>query len=170
MTTDLQAVIGIATIVEDPDTTPMSVRLPTREEKTRLKGVVEEKNHHQENEGVEMIVMNEDLLGEARIRKGKTNHQGAIQDEDIKLMLVNGYPVPTPITTPREAITTTQKILKMKVLPELFLCHPTPTTYLTHQMKELEDASGLKAPRYHTMSTLISIVMKMICVEMMNYL
>ena len=33
---------------------------------------------------------------------------------------------------------------------------------LTHQMKELEDASWLKALRYHTPSMLISIVMKMI--------
>ena len=41
MTNDLQVVNVIATIVEDPDTTPMSVRLPTKEE-------VEEKNHHQE--------------------------------------------------------------------------------------------------------------------------
>ena len=134
MTRDLQVVIGIATIVEDPDTIPMSVRLPTREEKTHLKGEVEEKIHHQEREGVEMIVMNEDLLGEAKIRKGRRSHQGAIQDIDIKLMLVNGHPVPTPITTPREATTPTTKILKMKVLPELLLCQPTPTTYLTRKM------------------------------------
>ena len=67
----------IATIVEDPDTTPMSVQLPTKEEKVRPKGEVEEKNHHQNREGVEMIVMNEEPLGEARIRKGRTNHQRA---------------------------------------------------------------------------------------------
>ena len=72
-------------------------------------------NHHQEREGVEMIVMNEDTHGVARIRKGSTSHQGATQDEDIKLMLVNGYLAPT--TTPREAITPTPNILKMKVLP-----------------------------------------------------
>ena len=101
MTKDPLVVSVIATIVEDPDNTQMSVRLPTKEEKTHLKGGVEEKIHHQEREGVEMIVMNEDLLEEAKIRKGRTNHQGAIQDEDIKLMLVNGHPVPTPITTPR---------------------------------------------------------------------
>ena len=101
MTRDLQVVIEIATIVEDPDTTPMSVWLPTKEQKIHLKGEVEQKNHLQKREGVEMIVMSEDLLGEARIRKGRTNHQGAIQDEDIKLMLVNGYPVLTSITTPR---------------------------------------------------------------------
>src|SRR3989337_1323318 len=47
-------------------------------------------------------------------------------------------------------------------VPDLHLCHPTPMTYLTHQMKELEDASWLKALRYHTPSMLISIVMKMI--------
>src|SRR5215216_4397337 len=110
-----------------------------------------------------MIVMNEDPLIEARIRKGRTSHQRAIQDEDIKLVLANGFPVPTPTTTPREVITPTPTILKRKVLPVLHLCHRNPTTYLTHQMKELEDASWLKVLRYHTRSTLISIVMKMIC-------
>ena len=66
-----------------------------------------------------MIVMNEDPHGEARIRKGRTSHQGATQNQDIKLMLVNGYPVPTPTITPREAITPTPNILKMKVLSVL---------------------------------------------------
>ena len=117
MTKDLLVVIAIATIVEDPDTTPMSVRLPTREEKIHLKGELKEMNHHQEREGVEMIVMNEDPHGEAKIRKGRTSHQRATQNEDIKLMLVNGYPVPTLNITPREAITPTPNILKMKVLP-----------------------------------------------------
>ena len=117
MTKDLLAESETATIVEDPDTTPMSVRLPTKEEKNHLRGVVEEKNHHQEGEGVEMIVMNGDPLGEARIRKEKKSHQGATQNEDIKLILVNGYPAPTPTITPREAITPTLNILKMKVLP-----------------------------------------------------
>ena len=117
MTKDLLVVSVIATIVEDPNTTPMSVRPPTREEKILPREEVEEKNHHLEKEGVEMIVMNEDPLGEARIRKGRTSHQGATQKEGIKLMLVNGYPAPTPTTTPREAITPTPKILKMKVLP-----------------------------------------------------
>src|SRR5215216_6451570 len=163
MTKDLLVIIKIATIVEDPDTTPMSVRLSTRKEKIHLRGEVKEMNHHQEREGVEMIVMNEDPLVEARIRKGRTSHQRATQYKDIKLMLVNGFPVPTPTTTPREAITPTPTILKMKVLPVLHLCHPTPMTYLTHKMKELEDASWLKVLRYHTPSTLISIVMKMIC-------
>ena len=64
-----------------------------------------------------MIDMNEDTLREARIRKGRTIHQRATQDEDIKITLVNGYPVPNPTTTPREAITPTPNILKMKVLP-----------------------------------------------------
>ena len=64
-----------------------------------------------------MIVMNEDTHGEARIRKERKNHQGATQDEDINLMLVNGYPVPNLNITPREAITPTLNILKMKVLP-----------------------------------------------------
>ena len=65
-----------------------------------------------------MIVMNEDPLGEAKIRKGNTSHQGATQKEDIKLMLVNGYPVLTPIITPKEVINPTPNILKMKVLPD----------------------------------------------------
>ena len=117
MTKDLLVVIIIATIVEDLDTTPMSVRLPTREENIHPKGEVKETNHHQEREGVEIIVMNEDPHGETRIRKGRTSHQGATQNEDIKLMLVNGYPVLTPTTTPREVITPTPNILKMKVLP-----------------------------------------------------
>ena len=98
----------IATMVEDPDTTPMSVRLPTKEEKIHPKGGVEEKNHLQER-GVEMIVMNEEPLAEARIQKGRTSHQRATQNEDM-------YPAPTPTITPREAITPTPNILKMKVL------------------------------------------------------
>ena len=117
MTKDLQVVNVIATIVEDPDTTPMSVRPPTKEEKIHPKGEVEEKNHHLERGGVEMIVMNEDPHGEARIQKEGTSHQGATQNEDIKLMLVNGFSAPTPTNTPREAITPTPNILKMKVLP-----------------------------------------------------
>ena len=147
MTKDLLVVIEIATIVEDPDTIPMSVRHPTKEEKILQKEEVEEKNHHQEREGVEMIVMNEDTHREARIRKGRKNHQGATQNEDIKLMLVNGYTILPPTTTPREVITMTLNILKMKVLPVFHLCQPTPTTYLTHQMKELEDASWPKVLR-----------------------
>ena len=115
MERDLLVVIETATIVEDPDTSQMSVRLPTREEKN-LQEEEQEMSHLGEREGVEMIVMNEDLLGEARTRRGKTSHQGAIQEEDIKLMLVNGYPALTPTTTPREALTPTPNILKMKVL------------------------------------------------------
>ena len=110
MTKDFRVVNVIATIVEDSDTTPMSVRIPTKEEKILPKEEVEEKNHHQEREGVEMIVMNEEPLGEARIQKGRTNHQGATQNEDIKLTLVNGYPAPTPTVTPKEAITPTPNI------------------------------------------------------------
>ena len=117
MTKDLLVERETVTIVEDPDTIPTSVRLPTREEKILQKEEVEEKNHHQEREGVEMIVMNEDPHGEARIRKGRTSQQGATQNEDIKLMLVNGYPVPTLNITPREAITPTPNTLKLKVLP-----------------------------------------------------
>ena len=118
MTKDLQVESAIATIVEDPDTTPMSVPLLIEGENIHLKEEVEEKNHHQEREGVEMIVMNEDPLVEARIQKGRRSHQRATQDKDIKLMLVNGYPAPTPTATPREVITPTPKIFKMKVLPD----------------------------------------------------
>ena len=117
MTKDLLVVSAIATIVEDPDTAPMSVRLPTKEDKTHLKGEEEEGKNHLQEKGVEMIVMNEERLAEARIRKGRTSHQGATQNEDIKLMLVNGYPAPTPTITPKEAITPTPNTLKMKVLP-----------------------------------------------------
>ena len=102
MTKDLQVVNEIATIVEDPDTTPMRVRLPTKEEKILPKEEVEEKNHRLEREGVEIIVMIEDPLGEARIQKGRTNHQRSTQSEDIKLTLVNGYPAPTPTITPKK--------------------------------------------------------------------
>ena len=69
MTKDLLVVSETATIVEDPDTIPMSVRLPTREEKILQKEEVEEKNHHLEKEGIEMIAMNEEHPGEARIQK-----------------------------------------------------------------------------------------------------
>ena len=117
MTKDLQVVNTIATIVEDPDTTPMSVRPHAIEIKTHLQEEVEEKNHLQEREGVEMIIMNEEPLAEARIRKGRTSHQGATQNKGIKLTLVNGYPTLTPTITPREVITPTPNILKMKVLP-----------------------------------------------------
>ena len=115
MIKDLLVVIVIATIMEDTDTIPMSVWLPTRKEKTRPKGGVEEMNHLQKR-GVDMIVMNEDPLREARTRKGRISHQGATQKEDTKLMLVNGYPVPT--ITRKEVITPTPNILKMKVLPD----------------------------------------------------
>ena len=65
-----------------------------------------------------MIVLNEEPLGEARIQKGRTNHKGATQNKDIKLMLVNGYPAPTPTITLKEVITPTPNIVKMKVLPD----------------------------------------------------
>ena len=94
----------------------MSVRHPTKEEKILQKEEAKEKNHHRERGGAEMIVMNEDPHGEARIRKGRTSHQGATQNEDIKLMLVNGYPAPTLTITPGEVITPTPNILKMMVL------------------------------------------------------
>ena len=69
MRKDLPVESKIATTVEDPDTIPMSVRHPTKEEKILQKEEVEEKNHRQEREGVEMIVMNEEHPREARIRK-----------------------------------------------------------------------------------------------------
>ena len=117
MTKDLLVMSVIATIVKDPDTTPMSVRPPTKEEKN-LQEEDQEMSHLGKREGVEMIVMNEDPLGEARIQRGRTNHQGATQREDIKLMLVNGYPAPTLTITPKEVITRTPNILKMKVLSD----------------------------------------------------
>ena len=78
MTKDLLVESETATIVEDSDTTLMSVRLPTREEKILPKEEVEEKNHHRGREGVGMIFMNEYPPGEARVRKGRTSHQGAM--------------------------------------------------------------------------------------------
>ena len=79
-------VTKIATIVEGTDTTPMSKRPPTREEKNHLEDEAQEMNHLVEREGVEKTDMNEDLPGEARIRRGKTGHQGATQGKSIKLM------------------------------------------------------------------------------------
>ena len=117
MKKDLLVESANATIVGGLDTIPMSVQHPTKEEKILQKEEAKEKNHHQERGGVEMIIMNEEPPGDARIRKGRTNHQRATQNKDIKLTLVNGYPAPTPTTTPREAITPTPNILKMKVLP-----------------------------------------------------
>ena len=116
MTKDLLVESETATIVEGLDTIPMSVRHPTKEEKILQKEEAKEKNHHQERGGVEMIVMNKEPLTEARIRRGRTSHQGATQNKDIKLMLVNGFPAPTTTITPRECITLTPNILNMKVL------------------------------------------------------
>ena len=88
MTKDLLVESAIATIVGDLDIIPMSVRHPTKEEKNHPRGEVEEKNHHQEREGVEMIVMNEDPLGEARIGKGRIIHQGATQKQEDRKSVV----------------------------------------------------------------------------------
>ena len=118
MTKDLLVESAIATIVGDPNTIPMSVRHPTKEEKILQEEEAKEKNHHQERGGVEMIVMNEDLLEETRNRKGNTSQPRVILEEDIKLMLMNGYPAPTPTITPKEVITPTTNILKMKVLSD----------------------------------------------------
>ena len=76
MIKDLPVVITIATIVEDPDTTLVSVWLPTEKRRFTQK---EKQKRRITKRGVEMIVMNEDPLGEARIQKVRTNHQGAIQ-------------------------------------------------------------------------------------------
>ena len=76
-------------------------------------------NHLEEREGVEMIVMNEDPQGEVGIRRRRTSTPRATQEGDIKFMLVNGFPASIPTTTPREAITPTPTIVKMKVLPDL---------------------------------------------------
>ena len=63
MTKDLLVESETATVVEDSDTTPMSICLPTRKQKICQKGGVEEMNHLKEREGVEMIVMNEEHPG-----------------------------------------------------------------------------------------------------------
>ena len=139
MTKDHQVVTEISIILEDSDTIQMSVWHLTRKETNHQEEDIEEMNHLTRREGVEMTVMNDDTLEEARTQRGRTSHQRATQEEDIKLMLVNGFPAPTPTTTPREVITPTPTIVKMKVLPDLLLCHPTPMIYLIHQMKELED-------------------------------
>ena len=75
-------------------------------------------NHLIEREGVEKIAMNEDPLGEARTRRRRTITPRATLEEDIKLMLVNGFLALNPITNPREATTPTPTIVKMKVLPD----------------------------------------------------
>ena len=114
-----QVVTETAIIVGSPDTTQMSARLPTKEEKSHLEDEAQEMNHLKEREGVEMIVMNEDTQGEVEIRRRRTSTPRATQEGNIKLMLVNGFPAPTPTTTPREAITPTPTIVKMMVLPVL---------------------------------------------------
>ncbi len=108
MRKDLLVVSTIATIVEDLNTFTMSVWLPTKEDKiiqkegpTKEVKILQEegakeKNHHQERGGVEMMIVNEDPHGEVRIQKERTSHQGATQNEDIKLMFVNGFPASTP--------------------------------------------------------------------------
>ena len=75
-------------------------------------------SHLVEREGVEMIDMNEDLPGEARIPREETSPPRDTQEEDPKLMLVNRYPAPTLTINPREAITPTPTIVKMKVLSD----------------------------------------------------
>ena len=99
----------------------MSARLPTKEEKSHLEDEAQEMSHLVEREGVEKITMNEDTHGEARNRRRRTNTPRAVQEEYIKLMLVNGYPAPSLTTNPREATTPNPTIVKMKVLPTLHL-------------------------------------------------
>ena len=108
-----QVVTESATIVGSPNTTPMSARLPTNEEKSHLEDEAQGMNHLKEREGVEMIVMNEDPQGEVEIQRRRTSTPRATQEEDIKLMLVNGFPASNPIIIP------TPTIVKMKLLPEL---------------------------------------------------
>src|SRR6266566_2189708 len=93
-----QVVTKTGTIVGSPDTTPMSARLPTNEEKSHLEHEVQEMNHLEEREGVEMTVMNEDPQGEVGTRRRRTSTPRATQEEDINIMLVNGFPAPTPTT------------------------------------------------------------------------
>ena len=90
-----------ATIVGDPDTTQMSARLATKEGKSHLEDEAQEMSHLAEREGVEKITMNEDTHEEARNRRRRTNTPRAVQEEDIKLMLVNGSLAPSLITTLR---------------------------------------------------------------------
>ena len=103
-----QVVTETATIVGSPVTTRMSARLLTKGKQSHL----------EEREGVEMIVMNEDPQGEVGTERRRTSTPRATQEEDIKLMLVNGFPAPNPTTTLREATTPTPTIVKMKVLPD----------------------------------------------------
>ena len=100
-----QVVIEIATIVGSPDTSQMSARLPTNKEKSHQEDEAQEMNHLEEREGVQMIAMNKDPEEEVGTQRRRTRTPSAAQEEDIKLMLVNGFPAPNPITTPREAIT-----------------------------------------------------------------
>ena len=116
MSLDLQVMTVIATIVEDPDTSQMSARHLPKKEMRHQEERIEEMSHLVER-GVKKIDMNEDLLEEAMIRRGETSPPRDTQEEDPKLMLVNGYPAPT--TNPREVITPTPTIVKMKVLPDL---------------------------------------------------
>ena len=116
-----------------------------------------------EREGVEKIVMNEDTHGEARNQRRRTNTLRADLEEDINLMFVNVSVASNLTVNPREATTPILTIVKMKVLPALHLFPPTPMTYFIHQIRGLETASWLKAPRYNTPSILILIVMRMTC-------
>ena len=102
MTKDLLVVSEIATIVEDPDTTPMSVRPPTKEEKIRKRRSRREESPPRE-------------------RRSRDDHYERITSSRSKDSERTDksprYPAPTPTITPREAITPTPNILKMKVLP-----------------------------------------------------
>ena len=97
MTRDLLVESEIATIMEDPGTTPMSVWLPTKEVKTHQKGEAKEKNHHQERGGVEMIVMNEDPHGEAR---KEVPSQGPTMTKDLLVVRKISTIVEDPDTIP----------------------------------------------------------------------
>ena len=72
-----QVMTATATIVGSPDTTLMSARLPTNEEKNHLEDEAQGMNHLKEREGVEMIVMNEDPQGEVGTRRRRTSTPSA---------------------------------------------------------------------------------------------
>ncbi|KAI5012598.1 hypothetical protein ZWY2020_024864 [Hordeum vulgare] len=72
----------------------MGARIPTKKEKSHLEDEAQEMSHLVEREGVEKITMNKDTHREARNRRRRTNKPRAVQEEEIKLMFVNGFLAP----------------------------------------------------------------------------
>ena len=104
--------------------------------------------------------MNEEHPGEVRIRKGMTSHQRATQNEDNKLTLVNGYPAPTPTITPKKVITPTPQDEGVAGL-----------ALVSTNSYDIFDSPNEGIGRcFMAKGQKISIVMKMICKEMMIYL